>query len=130
MPGPGEIVVGDAMAETVAIDVGDEVVLVAPAADGSTGNDLFTVSGIFSVGVGGFDDSYALLDMGSLRELMAMDAGRIHEMAGIGGAHPGRGRRGGARGRRRGSDFAGPANRVMVGLSAAAPFRDQHGPAR
>ena len=81
MPGPGEIVVGDAMAETVAIDVGDEVVLVAPAADGSTGNDLFTVSGIFSVGVGGFDDSYALLDMGSLRELMAMDAGRIHEMA-------------------------------------------------
>ena len=81
MPGPGEIVVGDAMAVTVAIDVGDEVVLVAPAADGSTGNDLFTVSGIFSVGVGGFDDSYALLDMGSLQELMAMDPGRIHEVA-------------------------------------------------
>ena len=81
MPGPGEIVLGDAMAETVGAEVGDEVVLVAPAADGSTGNDLFTVSGIFSVGVGAFDDSYALLEMGALAELMAMDPGRIHEVA-------------------------------------------------
>ena len=81
MPGPGELVMGDGMAETVGATVGDEVVLVAPAADGSTGNDLFTVSGIFSVGVGAFDDAYALLEMGSLAELMAMDPGRIHEVA-------------------------------------------------
>ena len=67
MPGPGEIALGDAMAETVAAEVGDEVVLVAPAADGSTGNDLFTVSGIFSVGVGAFDDSYALARDGFAR---------------------------------------------------------------
>ncbi len=81
MPGPGEIALGEAMAETVEAGVGDEVVLVAPAADGSTGNDLFAVSGIFSVGVGAYDDSYALLEMGSLAELMAMDPGRIHEVA-------------------------------------------------
>ena len=81
MPGRGEIALGDAMAETVGAQVGDEVVLVAPAADGSTGNDLFTVSGIFSVGVGAFDDSYALLERGTLAELMAMDPGRIHEVA-------------------------------------------------
>ncbi len=81
MPAPGEIAMGDGMAETVAVGMGDEVVLVAPAADGSTGNDLFTVSGIFSVGVGALDDSYALLEMGSLAELMAMDPGRIHEVA-------------------------------------------------
>ena len=81
MPGPGEILLGDGMAEAVGAGVGDEVVLVAPAADGSTGNDLFTVSGIFGVGVGAFDDAYALLEMGSLAELMAMDPGRIHEVA-------------------------------------------------
>ena len=81
MPGAGEIVLGDAMAETVGVGVGDEVVLVAPAADGSTGNDLFTVSGVFSVGVGAFDDSYALLDLASLGELMAMAPGRVHEVA-------------------------------------------------
>ena len=81
MPGPGEIVLGDEVAETVEAGVGDEVVLVAPAADGSTGNDLFTVSGIFSVGVGAYDDSYALLELASLAELMAMAPGRIHEVA-------------------------------------------------
>lgn len=81
MPGPGEIAMGDGMAETVAAGVGEVVVLVAPAADGSTGNDLFTVSGIFSVGVGSLDDSHALLEMASLAELMAMDPGRIHEVA-------------------------------------------------
>ena len=81
MPGPGEIALGDEMSESVAAGVGDEVVLVAPAADGSTGNDLFTVSGIFSVGVGAFDDSYALVELGTLGELMAMDPGRIHEVA-------------------------------------------------
>lgn len=80
MPGPREIALGDEVAETVGAGVGDEVVLVAPAADGSTGNDLFTVSGIFSVGVGAYDDSYALLEIGSLAELMAMDRGRIHEV--------------------------------------------------
>ena len=81
MPGPGEIAVGDAMARKVAVEVGDEVVLVAPAADGSTGNDLFTVSGIFRIGFGGFDDSYALLELGSMQDLMAMDQGRVHEVA-------------------------------------------------
>ena len=81
MPGPGEIALGGAMAETVEVAVGDEVVLVAPAADGSTGNDLFTVSGIFGVGVGAYDDSYALLELASLAELMAMAPGRIHEVA-------------------------------------------------
>lgn len=81
MPGPGEIVLGRTMAETVEAEVGDEVVLVAPAADGSTGNGLFAVSGVFSVGVGGYDDSYALLERGTLAELMAMDPGRIHEVA-------------------------------------------------
>ena len=52
--------------------------LVAAAADGSTGNELYTVSGIFQLGLGGFDNSYALLELGTLQDLMAMDrAARI-----------------------------------------------------
>ena len=81
LPGPGEIAVGVGMAETVGIAPGEEVVLVAPAADGSMGNDLFAVSGIFRIAMGGFDDTYALLDLGSLQDLMAMDRSRIHEVA-------------------------------------------------
>ncbi len=79
--GRGEIAIGAAMAETIGAGLGDEVVLVAPAADGSTGNDLFAVTGIFRLGVGGYDDGYALLELATLQELMALDPGRIHEMA-------------------------------------------------
>lgn len=81
MPGPGEIAVGVDMAETTGIALGEEVVLVAAAADGSMGNELYAVSGIFRLGMGGFDDSYALLELGSLQDLMAMDRARIHEVA-------------------------------------------------
>ena len=81
MPGAREIALGAELAEAVGAGPGDEVVLVAPAADGSTGNDLFTVSGVFRMGMGGLDESYALVELGSLQELMALGAGRIHEVA-------------------------------------------------
>ena len=81
MPGPGEVAVGAALAEKIGIALGDEAVLVAPAADGSTGNDLFVVAGIFRMDLGGFDDSYALLELGTLQDFLAMDRTRIHEVA-------------------------------------------------
>ena len=81
MPGPGEVAVGADLAGRVGIGVGDEAVLVAPAADGSTGNGLFAVSGIYRMDLGGFDDSYALLEMGTLQDFLAMGSGRIHEVA-------------------------------------------------
>lgn len=81
MPGPGEVAVGADLAGRVGIGLGDEAVLVAPAADGSTGNGLFAVSGIYRMDLGGFDDSYALLEMGTLQDFLAMDRGRIHEVA-------------------------------------------------
>lgn len=81
MPGPGEIAIGAGMAERIGAAPGEEMVLVAPAADGSMGNQLFTVSGIFRLGMGGFDDTYVLLDLRSLQDLMAMDRSRIHEVA-------------------------------------------------
>ena len=81
MPGPGEVAVGADLARRVGIGVGDEAVLVAPAADGSTGNGLFAVSGIYRMDLGGFDDSYALLEMRTLQDFLAMDRGRIHEVA-------------------------------------------------
>ncbi len=81
MPGPGEIAIGAAMAETIGAAPGGELVVVAAAADGSMGNELFAVSGIFRLGMGGFDDAYALMELASLQELMALDRGRIHEVA-------------------------------------------------
>jgi ABC-type lipoprotein release transport system permease subunit len=79
--GTNSILIGSEMAKQLAVDIGDEVVLVAPAADGSMGNDLFTVAGIYKTGMAELDVSYALLPLDSLQALVALDAGRIHEIA-------------------------------------------------
>jgi ABC-type lipoprotein release transport system permease subunit len=47
-PGQYEIAIGREMARQLDAGPGDEVVVVAPGADGSLGNDLFIVSGILS----------------------------------------------------------------------------------
>lgn len=79
--GSHAIAVGVEMARQLAVDLGDEVVVVAPAADGSMGNDLFTVSGVFRTGMTELDGSYALLDLATLQALLALDPRRIHEIA-------------------------------------------------
>ena len=41
---------GDKLATTIGAEVGSEIVLLTPAADGSMGNDLYTVAGTVSHG--------------------------------------------------------------------------------
>jgi ABC-type lipoprotein release transport system permease subunit len=78
--GANEILLGSAMARTLHAGLGDEIVVVAPAADGSLGNDLFTVSGIYHSGIGDLDVSTALLPIGALQRLLVLSPGRIHEV--------------------------------------------------
>ena len=49
-PGAYELLIGDEMARQLAVGVGDELVLVGSAADGSMANDLYTVAGVFRTG--------------------------------------------------------------------------------
>ncbi len=79
--GRNEILIGSEMSKQLAVELGDEVVLVAPGADGSMGNDLFSVTGIYRTGLAGLDVSYALLPLDSLQTLVALDSDRIHEIA-------------------------------------------------
>lgn len=79
--GANEIMIGDEMARQLDVDARDEVILVAPAADGSLGNDLYTVSGIYRTGMTELDGSYALVPIGSLQSLTALSHDRIHEIA-------------------------------------------------
>lgn len=79
--GAHELLVGKEMARQLELRAGDEVVLVAPAADGSMGNDLYTLVGTFSSGTPGIDASWAILPLEDLQALMAMEPGRIHEVA-------------------------------------------------
>jgi ABC-type lipoprotein release transport system permease subunit len=77
----GEIVIGAEMARQLDVDIGDELILVASAADGSLGNDLYTVTGIFRTGLAELDRSYALLQITALQALVALAPSRVHEIA-------------------------------------------------
>ena len=79
--GQREIVIGTEMARKLAVGPGDEVVLVAPAADGSMGNDLYRVAGIFHTGVAGLDGFQVLVPIDVLQDLLVLDRNRIHEVA-------------------------------------------------
>ena len=79
--GVNEILVGAAMADQLGLELGAEVVVVAPAVDGSMGNDLFTLVGTFETGTPALDANYAILALPALQLLMALDEERIHEVA-------------------------------------------------
>jgi putative ABC transport system permease protein len=82
IPGPeaNELLVGTELADKLSLSVGDEIVLVAPAADGSLGNDLYTLAGIFDTGTPAIDGNYAILPLADLQFLMVMEPSRIHEV--------------------------------------------------
>lgn len=79
--GTHDIVIGAEMARQLSVGLGDEIILVAPAADGSMGNDLYTLSGIFRSGLADLDASNAILSIGSLQTLVALAPDRVHEIA-------------------------------------------------
>ena len=77
---PKGVVIGDKLATTIGVEVGSEIVLLAPAADGSTGNDLYTVVGMFHTGLDAMDRGLVLMSLASLQELLRLSPGRIHEV--------------------------------------------------
>ncbi len=80
-PGINEVMIGTEMARQLDLEIDDEVILVAPAADGSMGNDLFSVCGLYQTGMTDLDRSFVLMPIQSLQRLVALDPGRIHEVA-------------------------------------------------
>ena len=79
--GRNELAIGSEMARQLAVGVGDDVVVVAPGADGSMGNDLYAVAGIFRTGMVELDASTAVLPLTDLQTLITLDPRRIHEIA-------------------------------------------------
>ncbi|MCM2265133.1 MAG: FtsX-like permease family protein [Desulfuromonadales bacterium] len=79
---PGEqgvVIIGSALAKKLGASVGSEVVVVTQAADGSIGNDLLTVRGIFTTGDSRHDGRLAVTSLPWLQHLLVLD-GRIHEV--------------------------------------------------
>ena len=80
-PGRNELAIGAEMARQLAVGVGDDVVVMATGADGSMGNDLYAVAGIFRTGMVELDASTAVLPLADLQTLITLDPSRIHEIA-------------------------------------------------
>lgn len=72
--------IGQGLARKMKIHTGDEVVFVTQAADGSIGNDLLIVTGIFATGDSRQDNNLVLAPLPWLQKVLVLP-GRIHEVA-------------------------------------------------
>ena len=79
--GQNELVIGAEMARQLSVGLDDEVVVVAPAADGSMANDLYTLVGVFRSGLVELDLTFVVMPIGDLQALVVLAPGRIHEIA-------------------------------------------------
>ncbi|MEW5723673.1 MAG: FtsX-like permease family protein [Thermodesulfobacteriota bacterium] len=74
------VVLGKKLARSLDARVGSEIVVVVQAADGSLGNDLYTVTGILEAAGEGIDRTAAILHQADFDELF-VSGGRVHEIA-------------------------------------------------
>ncbi|MCB9797628.1 MAG: ABC transporter permease, partial [Alphaproteobacteria bacterium] len=72
-----EAVVGQGLFEELELSLGDELVVITQAADGSMGNDLWTVVGTFRTGSSAMDRAGVYVHVEDLRELLALE-GQLH----------------------------------------------------
>lgn len=74
------VVIGRGLAERLRVKVGQRILFVTQAADGSIGNDLMTVRGIFATGDSATDNGLGLVPLSWLQQLLVLP-GRLHEIA-------------------------------------------------
>lgn len=72
--------IGQGLARKLKVKPGDELVFVTQSADGSIGNDLLIVSGIFATGDSRHDNNLVLAPLPWLQQVLVLP-GRIHEVA-------------------------------------------------
>jgi len=79
-PGNNGVVIGRKLARTLGVDIGDELVVVGQAADGSIANDLFYVRGIFKTVSEVVDRSGFIITDRAFKDLMGF-GDDAHEIA-------------------------------------------------
>jgi putative ABC transport system permease protein len=75
-----EVILGKGLAEILQSKIGDEVVVISQAVDGSIANDAYTLIGIAATGDDLSDRVSFFLPLNTAQELLALD-GRVHEIA-------------------------------------------------
>lgn len=79
----GQAVLGEDLARRLGCGLGEEVVVVTQAADGSLGNDLYEVVGLVRTGIPQFDRGAVFLVREDLGRLLALED-RAHEVVVVG----------------------------------------------
>ena len=79
-PAPREVVLGQGVARQLQVELGDELVAFLEAADGSLGNDLFTVVGVIRTGNMQVDRMTVYLHLDDARFITALEDD-VHEVA-------------------------------------------------
>jgi ABC-type lipoprotein release transport system permease subunit len=74
-----QIYIGKKLSELLKVEVGNKLVILAQAADGSLGNDLFRVKGIYDSGSPDFDKSFAFSPLNCVAKIGAIQG--IHEVS-------------------------------------------------
>jgi ABC-type lipoprotein release transport system permease subunit len=77
----GEIVLGRKLAHTLGVHPGDQVNVVTMAADGTMGNELFDVVGVFKNFSEMEDRSLGLIAQDDFQRLFRLPAGQVHEIS-------------------------------------------------
>jgi len=71
------------MARELELGLGDDLVFLGQAADGSTANELLSVVGIFSTGLNQMDRSGAYMHLADMQRLLALE-GQVHQILVVG----------------------------------------------
>jgi ABC-type lipoprotein release transport system permease subunit len=79
----GQVVIGEAMARDLDIELGEELVFLGQAADGSMANELLTVVGTYSTGIDQMDKSGAYLHLADLQRILALED-QVHQILVVG----------------------------------------------
>lgn len=87
LDGPGNgALIGEGLAESLGAAPGDTLVFVTRAADGSIGNDLLKIKGVFATGNTRNDNALALVNLPWLQDLLVLPE-EVHELA-VSVTHP------------------------------------------
>lgn len=77
--GQKEIIVGKKFAERIEVKLGDQVVVIGQALDGSVANDLLTVVGVMDFGGGELEEALAFTQFSTAQELIVVPEGVYHQ---------------------------------------------------
>ena len=72
LPGPKTIMIGDKLAQRLDVRLGEKVVIMAQADDGSMGAEAFRISGLFHTGSTSFDGQIVYVPLAAAQELLVV----------------------------------------------------------